>query len=492
MARRAWRGGGVAAVAWLAAWAGAAGCGHPGGGERSGAEEGAAAAVSPASPGAAEASGDDTSNDPARADVGPGGRWGYVDLAGSMVIAPLYAEAGHFSDGLAAVSQRRRWGYIDEAGGEVIAPRYSAAGPFAEGLAPVAIGDRWGYVDAAGTMVISDRFAAARPFSGGLAAVAGPDGLWGFVDGEGELLIAFQFDEVGALSDGRAPARVGERWGYIDAAGDWVLSPRYAGARVFSGGLAAVENEPGGGWCYIDPAGAVAIAGPFAEAGAFSEGVAFVRRSDGGSGYIAGDGEWAVRGPFDRGTPFADDVAAVRVDGLWGLIDRGGALVSPARHARAGAVSHGRWAVFVPYDHPYTDAAGERHFLPDPSRALVDVTAVEVEGYRSEDRAREYVARQRAGLRACYRNHLLRMSPIEGSLVIRIHSEPGLPSRRSEVVESTLDDPDLERCMAGRLRRGQPGPGAAGAEGGTATIHVTLRYGTPPGSDAASAEVAGP
>lgn len=48
------------------------------------------------------------------------GKWGFVDLEGNEVIAPSYAEAKSFSNGLAAVSNGEYWGFIDSAGTLVI------------------------------------------------------------------------------------------------------------------------------------------------------------------------------------------------------------------------------------------------------------------------------------------------------------------------------------------------------------------------------------
>ena len=48
------------------------------------------------------------------------GKWGYVNLEGEELIAPAYAEAKSFSNGLAAVSDGKLWGFIDTTGQLVI------------------------------------------------------------------------------------------------------------------------------------------------------------------------------------------------------------------------------------------------------------------------------------------------------------------------------------------------------------------------------------
>lgn len=65
-----------------------------------------------------------------RAAVKRGGRWGYVDAQGQVVMPPRYEGAFAFSQGRAAVNRGGRWGYVDLTGREVIPLRYSDARVF--------------------------------------------------------------------------------------------------------------------------------------------------------------------------------------------------------------------------------------------------------------------------------------------------------------------------------------------------------------------------
>ncbi len=49
-----------------------------------------------------------------------GGKWGFVDIEGNIVIEPAYAGAKSFSNGYAAVSNGSTWGFIDKQGIMVI------------------------------------------------------------------------------------------------------------------------------------------------------------------------------------------------------------------------------------------------------------------------------------------------------------------------------------------------------------------------------------
>jgi hypothetical protein len=50
-----------------------------------------------------------------------------------------------------------RWGYVNKSGEIVINPQFDRAEAFTQGLAPVRIG-RWGYVDNSGKVVINPQF----------------------------------------------------------------------------------------------------------------------------------------------------------------------------------------------------------------------------------------------------------------------------------------------------------------------------------------------
>jgi hypothetical protein len=115
-----------------------------------------------------------------------GGKFGYIDKTGKVVITPQFFVAQDFAEGLAAVrveeTSDSKYGYIDRTGHMVIAPRFHQARPFSEGLAAVETSARvvgnqvvdiaWGFIDRAGVLKIPDRYNFAGNFSEGLARVA--------------------------------------------------------------------------------------------------------------------------------------------------------------------------------------------------------------------------------------------------------------------------------------------------------------------------------
>jgi tetratricopeptide (TPR) repeat protein len=92
---------------------------------------------------------------------------------------------------------------------------------------------------------ISARFDWAGKFHQGLALVL-KDGKFGFINAAGEFIIPPRFEAAGSFSEGVAPAldSVSHKWGYINTSGQFVIAPRFLGAYRFSAGLAIVAISP--------------------------------------------------------------------------------------------------------------------------------------------------------------------------------------------------------------------------------------------------------
>ena len=155
-------------------------------------------------------------------------------------------------------------------------------------------GDKLGFIDRQGRYVIEPQFddvdsrfsgssesALAVEFSGDLVAVGFSEGLaavrigdkWGFIDRQGTYVIEPQFDDAQSFSEGLAAVRIGDRetgvgkYGFIDRQGRYVVEPQFDGAQSFSEGLAAVFI--GDRWGFIDRQGRYVINPQFDVVGSF-------------------------------------------------------------------------------------------------------------------------------------------------------------------------------------------------------------------------------
>jgi hypothetical protein len=269
-----------------------------------------------------------------------GGKWGFIDEAGNIVIAPCFDAAESFSEGLAAIGikepDRRKpqtkWGFIDEAGNTMIAPRFDDVESFSEGLAAVGVNEsgrrwassKWGFVDSKGDFAVAPRYDGVGPFSEGLAAVEiyqwGREvnewfDRWGFIDRTGQVVITPQFQEVREFCDGVAAAELDGQWGFIDKQGNWVIAPRFEDVCSFTEELAGAKT--GGKWGFFDRAGEVVIQPQFEE----------------------------VRG-------FCDGAAAAKLDGRWGFINTSGSFIVETRYRWLSPASMGLSGLSLSLDDP--------------------------------------------------------------------------------------------------------------------------------------------
>jgi hypothetical protein len=272
-----------------------------------------------------------------------------------MVLLPAFEPAGvlhrGFVDGLALVRVGPRFGYMDRKGELAIPARFDTAEDFSDGFAlACAAAAGCGYIDRAGRGAIGPGFMGGRPVRNGLACATVQMGMGrervALVRTDGTRLPG-EYDGCGNLSEGLVAVRVQGRWGYLDAAGRGVISPRFEWAGDFSAGLAPVKDESG--LCgFADRAGELAIPPRFRSCAAFSGGLARVdlARAEGDgerwgfvdrAGRVVIDGS-ALRPAFDSAADFEGGVAAVGIGGapylagtgtLLGYVDASGRWIWP-------------------------------------------------------------------------------------------------------------------------------------------------------------------
>jgi hypothetical protein len=96
---------------------------------------------------------------------------------------------GPFEEGKAAFRSGGKWGFLDTSGAVVIPPTYTSVLPFSEGVAAV-WNDRnkVGLVDATGKWVVKPRWLDAQPAQGGLLRVQDGKTSWIYINPKGKKL----------------------------------------------------------------------------------------------------------------------------------------------------------------------------------------------------------------------------------------------------------------------------------------------------------------
>lgn len=300
-----------------------------------------------------------------------GGKRGFIDKTGRVVIAPQFKKAWGFSEGLAAVSVDRKIGFIDRTGKVVIPPTFELACGFNEGLAAVEMNGVWGFIDKKGKWVVEPRYKSVfGEFREGLAAVE-VGGKWGFINREGKMVVQAVYDYAGRFFDGLAVVVRGERWGYIDRSGTVRIELQFSGAWDYDGYTdCALVRIPGGRkdmWgrdlpVFVDKHGRVKLV-PQADVdvmGMFSPGLAMARKVGTVKyGYIDETGAWAIPPRFDRLWDFTGELAAVMTAGKWGYINKTGKFVIAPNFDEAESFAEGLAQVVVDGRLAYINASGD-------------------------------------------------------------------------------------------------------------------------------------
>jgi uncharacterized caspase-like protein len=194
---------------------------------------------------------------------------------------------------------------------------------------------------------------------------------WGFVDRAGEVVVTPKYDHACSFSEGRACVRLNDKVGFIDEAGSVVIPIKYDAATPFREGLASAGLNGKVG--FIDKNGRTVIPFKYDNAGGFSDGLAMVRLND-KSGFINKSGnvviplEYDYAGNFseglaDVGKPYADDPEGGEPLYKYGYIDKTGKLVVEMKYHNAGSFSEGLAVVVREGKQGYINKAG-REVIP--------------------------------------------------------------------------------------------------------------------------------
>ena len=116
------------------------------------------------------------------------GKWGYLNAAGSVVVAPIFERVQDFSEGLAWVRDEGKWGVLQCDGSFAVLPRLNIKcigrnvpllDDFENGYAAakllVRAGSRWGIMKPTGDFLIPPVLVTAFSFVGGLACIRSAD-----------------------------------------------------------------------------------------------------------------------------------------------------------------------------------------------------------------------------------------------------------------------------------------------------------------------------
>ena len=288
------------------------------------------------------------------------GRWGYLDTAGRVAIAPRFALARPFSEGLALVAEDSGHCVFINPWGEAVfstgvpARGHAFIGDFRGGRCWFKASGRswaWGAYRPDGEVAIQphcyyrpEALAPLPPdapnplpmdFSQGAAAVTllseGGTPQYALIDTLGELLYPrHRFRHIQRL-DGLGLAVCTDfqgRQGLLDHRGELVAKPAYAAIEPFVNGFAKAKGLDGR-WGLLDRHGGEAVPSRYEEIGTVAEGLVAVRLLGAkGWSFVDTTNQMRLRGPYDEAGRFSDGMAFLKQAGAPVLIDREGRKLS--------------------------------------------------------------------------------------------------------------------------------------------------------------------
>ena len=117
--------------------------------------------------------------------VKKGGKWGYIDGYGKVIIPLEYEEVGDFSEGLAAVRKDNKWGYINPKNEVVIPIEFTnrEVSYFKNGVAKYYTDSGIGLINLKGEIIAEPKYDSIEYVNGNIAIVSfdGYNYLYDFV-----------------------------------------------------------------------------------------------------------------------------------------------------------------------------------------------------------------------------------------------------------------------------------------------------------------------
>jgi len=234
-----------------------------------------------------------------------------------------------FSNGLAPVQLNEKWGFLNTEGKLAIPTKYDNVIPFNDGFSSVQRNGQFFVLDINGNEYPVDvpGIEDLNDFSEQLASFKTSGDLVGFVDGGGRLAIQPTYLSAGDFHGGLAWAKsTSEKVGYINPQGEWVLEPQYEAGKNFDAGSGMARVKTGDKWAYINRAGEIMYMYDSETFDDFFDGLARGKKNE-KFGYFTTKGEWAIQPQFDGARDFKNGYASVKKGELWGVIDKTGAWV---------------------------------------------------------------------------------------------------------------------------------------------------------------------
>lgn len=246
------------------------------------------------------------------------GKYGLVNNDGQVLMEADDADTFYSEGGF--VKKGDKWGFIDYQCKWLIEPRFEKIWPLSypdndlKGMVIVLVDNKVSLINRQGRSIAE--LTGVKSFDKDLGGFAEKGDKWGYLDIEGNWLVEPTFDTVYSYKGDRAFVKIDGKTGIIDRKGNWVLEP---------GKKLTPKKSETGKYGYVDDKGTWVIEARFDEAGNIRhpEKLGFADIVvDGKAGIVMSDGSYLVEPRFDEiGIGWIDDKLLVKENGKWGYVN---------------------------------------------------------------------------------------------------------------------------------------------------------------------------
>ncbi len=305
-----------------------------------------------------------------------GGKWGFMDAHGNVLVAPQYDAYEPSLSGTCIVKLGKKWGMIDTSGntvvpfefdmmrylitktdtllqtqvnkvqmgcidtlGNVVIPiANSKILALGENRIAVCNANRWEVARTNGEVLTHAQYLEIRPYSEGFAAVR-IGRKWGLIDTSGTEVVAPMYDDIGQFSEGMCAVKLGLKWGYINGSGSTRIDHLYAVALPFFRGVAPVKLKSSYG--LIDREGKTIAKHNYALIEHIPGSTVFSYRLEGQNGMMSPTGKVLTTARYHKFKDIGENLIAYQEGLYWGIMDTLGRKVSQAMYDKVGIFGDG-------------------------------------------------------------------------------------------------------------------------------------------------------
>lgn len=296
---------------------------------------------------------------PALKNTSNGSFYGYINLAGKMIIYPKFSRAYDFnSENLAIVYYNNKAGLINTEGEFVLTPIYDEINDFKEMRAIFNMDNYMGVMNEKGKILTKKKYSFISDYSNEMALVSNISSdyssKYGYIDMDGNEVISPQYLSADNFKEDSALVKLNNNlYALIDKKGHVVQSYNYPYVALYGDGLMVFSNTLEGPYGFINKKGNVVIKPTFTEAQGFKNNMAIVSESsdfNGPYGVIDLTGKYIFQPLFsdikilgeDRvalGMGIGEDKYAQR--SIYAIGDNKGNILSPFIYLEVGNFENG-------------------------------------------------------------------------------------------------------------------------------------------------------